>query len=418
MTIEIINTGSELLLGRILNTNQQWLCRQLADLGYLVSRQVTVPDVGDAIAQAVRESMSRADLVITTGGLGPTSDDVTRNAIAELAGKKLIEDPAALTSIKQFFALRNRPTPQRSLGEALVPEGAIVLPNRHGTAPGFAISIDSPLARRTGCWVMILPGPPRELHPMFVDSVVPLLKRVMPQETPFVVRTLLTLGIGESNTQERIEMPLQPLVDRGLVVGYCASPGRVDVRLSMRGDDAPQIVEEAEAISRRLLGALVYGENDDSIERVIVKSLTARRETLALAESCTGGCISDQLTNVPGASAVFRGGFVTYTNEMKQRFLGVRAETIARDGAVSEAVAREMADGARRVSESDYAISVTGIAGPDGGTPDKPVGTVFIGLASARETRVIQKFNPWDRLTFKEVTMRQALDELRLRLQS
>jgi len=151
---------------------------------------------------------------------------------------------------------------------------------------------------------------------------------------------------------------------------------------------------------------------------VIVTSLTVRRETLALAESCTGGCIADHITNVPGASAIFRGGFVTYSNEMKERCLGVRAETLARHGAVSEAVAKEMAEGARRVSGSDYAISVTGIAGPDGGTPDKPVGTVFIGLACARETRVIQKFNPWDRLTFKEVTMRQALDELRLRLQS
>jgi len=413
--IELINTGTELMLGRVCNTHQQWLCRQLADCGYIVTRQVAVADSGRDIEQAVREALAHADLVITTGELGPTSDDLTRDLIAQMLGWTLREDATVLAHVENFFATRKRPMPVRAKVQALVPEGAIVLPNPHGTAPGLAMEVCLNPFRPDGkpSWLVMLPGPARELHPMFVESVLPLLRRVLPLEAGFVCRTLKTTGIGESLAQERIGGPLQRLIDAGLELGYCARPGEVDVRLSAHGVDAERLVREAEAIVRERLGSHIFGSDDDELESVVIRLLTERRQTLAVAESCTGGCIAHRLTNVPGASAVFRAGLVTYSNETKQKFLGVRAETLARPGAVSEATAREMAEGARRVNGTDYALAVTGIAGPTGGTPTKPVGTVFIGLADASGIVVEQNFNPFDRETFKHVTAQQALEMLR-----
>jgi competence/damage-inducible protein CinA-like protein len=415
MVVELINTGSELMLGRVLNTHQQWLCRQLADLGYVVSRQVSVADNGTDIQQAVREALGRADLTITTGGLGPTSDDLTRDLIAQMLGKRLREDTVVSTHIQHFFTVRKRPMPERTRVQAQVPEGALVLHNPHGTAPGLAMQV-SPNPFRPGgapTWLVMLPGPPRELRPMFTDSVVPLLRRALPLPEAFVCRTLRTTGLGESVVQQSIALPLQRHVDAGLDLGYCSRPGQVDVRLAAQGPAALQQVEEAEAVVRGLLGPRIYGLGDDELETVIVRLLTERKATLALAESCTGGGIADRITNVPGASAVLLAGFVTYSNAAKQRFLAVRADTLAQHGAVSEAVAREMADGARQETHADYALSVTGIAGPSGGTPDKPVGTVFIGLAGPSGTAVEQNLNPYDRETFKQVTAQQALDLLR-----
>lgn len=415
MIVEIINTGSELMLGRVLNTHQQWLCRQLADLGYVVSRQVAVPDTGSDIEQAVREALARADLVIATGGLGPTSDDLTRDLVAQMLGKQLREDAAVLAHISRFFESRKRPMPERTRVQAQVPEGATVLPNPHGTAPGLAMEVRPNPFRPGGqpSWLIMLPGPPRELRPMFSDTVVPLLGRVLPLAGRFVCRTLRTTGVGESVVEEKISGPLQRWVEAGLDLGYCARPGQVDVRLAARGGEAEQQVREAEMVVRELLGPHIYGVEDEDLETAIVRLLTERKATLALAESCTGGCIANRVTNVPGASVVLLAGLVTYSNAAKQKFLGVRADTLAQQGAVSEAVAREMAEGARRQTQADYALSVTGIAGPSGGTPDKPVGTVFIGFAGPSGTLVEGQFNPYDRETFKQVTAQQALELLR-----
>jgi nicotinamide-nucleotide amidase len=413
--VELINTGSELMLGRVLNTHQQWLCRRLTDRGYVVGRQVAVPDTGGDINQAVCEALARADLVITTGGLGPTSDDLTRDLIAQLLGKELREDAAVLAHIRHFFESRQRRMPERTRVQALVPAGAMVLPNPHGTAPGLAMEVQPNPFRPDGkpSWLIMLPGPPRELRPMFADSVVPLLRRVLPPASGFVCRTLRTTGMGESVVEEKVGGPLQRLVEAGLELGYCARPGQVDVRLAARGGEAEQRVDEAAAIVRGLLAPHIYGMEDEELEAVVVRLLTERKATLAVAESCTGGCIAHRITNVPGASAVLLAGLVTYSNAAKQKFLGVQAETLARHGAVSEPVAREMAEGARRQTQADYALSVTGIAGPSGGTPEKPVGTVFIGLAGPSGTVVERNFNPYDRETFKQVTAQQALDLLR-----
>ena len=429
MNIEIVNTGSELMLGRVLNTHQQWLCRRLADLGHVVTRQVAIADTGSAIQNAVREALGRADLVITTGGLGPTSDDITRELIAELLGKKLVANKDVLAHIENFFLKRGRPRPAKTTVETLVPEGAEVFLNATGTAPGLAMRVgedgrwemedgektqrpSSILNSPSSRWLIMLPGPPRELRPMFDTFVVPLLKREFAGET-FICRTLLTTGIGESRVQEMVEADLQPLVARGLEVGYCARPGAVDVRLVASGVAAEKLVSEAEAVVQKNLGENIFGADDEEIEQVVVKLLAQRKKTLALAESCTGGLIASRLTDVPGASEVFLGGVVSYANAAKEKLLGVRAETLAAHGAVSEAVAREMAVGAREKFGADLALAVTGIAGPAGGTAEKPVGTVFIALATASGVEVKKFLNVWDRATFKQVTATQALEWLR-----
>jgi len=433
MQIELLNTGTELMLGRVLNTHQQWLCRRLADLGYVVARQVAVADTAVDIQAAVRDALGRADLVMVTGGLGPTSDDLTRDLIAELLGRKLHLDEAILEQIKGRFAARNRVMPENNRVQAMVPEGAVVLANPNGTAPGLAIKIipsegrvirapnpngDSQSSPLRTQWLVMLPGPPRELRPMFDDLVVPLLGREFPSPARFVCRTLRTSDAAESLVQEKIHLPLAGLVAAGLEVGYCARVGQVDVRLSARNEGAEKLVGEAEVLVQKILGPQIYGFDDDEMETVIIRLLTERRKTLALAESCTGGYLANRLTNVPGASAVFLGGWVTYSNEAKQKCLGVRAETLAVHGAVSEPVAREMAEGARRETGADFAVAVTGIAGPGGGTAQKPVGTVFMAVTGESGTRVEHRLNLYERETFKQLTAQQALELLRRRLVS
>jgi len=412
--IELINTGSELLLGRVLNTHQQWICRQLADLGYEVTRNVCVADDGPSIQSAVRESLGRSDIVLTTGGLGPTSDDITRELIAQLLGRKLSQDAGALAGIERYFAQRHRPMPPGTEVQALVPEGALVLPNLNGTAPGLAMEVSPNPFRPDKCrsWLVLLPGPPRELRPMFTEFVRPLLLKEFPPPV-FSCRTLHTTGMGESTVEEKIAGPLHALVGRGLEIGYCARIGEVDVRLIGRGDKGAEIVKQSETIVRDLLGPLIFGVDDTSLEATVVAMLAERKQIITLAESCTGGLIAHRLTNVPGASVVLDSDMVTYSNAAKKFLLGVREETLVMHGAVSSAVARQMAEGARARRGADYALAVTGIAGPDGGTPQKPVGTVFIALAGNSGTIVEERHNPFDRETFKFVTSQQALDLLR-----
>jgi nicotinamide-nucleotide amidase len=418
VNIELINTGAELLLGRTLNSHQQWLCRQLADRGHLVSRQVCVDDSSASIQRAVRDALEHADLIITTGGLGPTADDRTRDLVAGILSRKLVEDPTIVRQLEDFFARRGLPITSRVRRQALVPEGAIVLPNPNGTAPGLAIEVAINPFHLEGrpAWLIMLPGPPREMRPMFTASVLPLLAQKFPPPQPFVCRTVKSIGIGESMVEEMIHAPLRHLIDAGLELAYCARTGEVEVRVSALGEQAAALVSEAETVIRALLGKNVFGADDEELESAVIGLLTERQQTLSLAESCTGGLIAHTLTNVPGASAVFVAGFVTYSNEAKQRLLGVDEETLRQHGAVSEPVAREMAEGARGANGTDFALAVTGIAGPDGGTNDKPVGTVFIALAGPEETLVLKKLNPYDRETFKLVTTRQALDMLRRKL--
>jgi nicotinamide-nucleotide amidase len=414
-SIELINTGSELLLGRVLNTHQQWICRQLADRGYEVTRQICVADDGPSIQSAVRESLAHADLVLTTGGLGPTSDDITRDLIAQLLDRPLAQDAAVMARIESYFVQRKRAMVPSMKVQALVPAGARVLPNFHGTAPGLAIEVNPNPFRenKNRSWLILLPGPPRELRPMFSESVLPLLLKEFPVEPPFVCRTLRTTGLGESSVEEKIAGPLQPLLRAGLELGYCARIGEVDVRLVAHGEAGAATVSQAEGMIRKLLGRLIFATDDATLESTVVALLTRQKKTVALAESCTGGLIAHRITNVPGASAVLTCGLVTYSNESKKNLLGVSEETLQENGAVSAAVARQMAEGARQRHATDFGLAVTGIAGPGGGTAQKPVGTVFIALAGGPETLVEERFNHFDRETFKFVTSQQALDLLR-----
>jgi nicotinamide-nucleotide amidase len=406
MVIDIINTGSELMLGFVLNTHQQWLCRQLADRGYVVSSQLAVSDRAEDILHAVSEALPIADLIITTGGLGPTSDDITRDQVAALLGKRLVEAPEVLAHIENFFAVRNRPMPAKTRVQAMVPEGAIVLHNANGTAPGLALQAPHG-------WLIMLPGPPRELRPMFTNQVLPLLEKVLPKPQAFACKVLKTTGVGESVVEEKVEPLLSELFKQGLEIGYCARVGEVDVRLVGRGENGAGLIDQAEGIIRRKMGSFVFGVEGESLESVIVRLLTQSKRTLALAESCTGGFIANRITNVPGASAVFLAGLVTYANEAKTKFVGVRPETLAAHGAVSEPVVREMAEGARRETGADYAIAVTGIAGPGGGSPEKPVGTVFMAVSSTAGTVALKQLNRFDRETFKDITTQQVLGMLR-----
>jgi nicotinamide-nucleotide amidase len=251
---------------------------------------------------------------------------------------------------------------------------------------------------------------------MFDHAVVPLLKAEMPLSAPFACRTLRSTGIGESQVEERIDGPLQSLLSRGLELGYCAATGAVDVRLSARGTEANELVQQAEQIVRNEIGPFIYGVDDDLLESVDIRLLSETGRTVAVAESCTGGFLAHRITNVPGSSAVFLGGLVTYSNSAKEQLLGVPPGVITSEGAVSEPTARAMAEGARLRLGADYGVSLTGIAGPTGGTTAKPVGTVFIGLATPKSTYVKEFFNQYDRETFKLVSSQQALDLLRREL--
>ena len=421
MQVEIINTGSELMLGRVLNTHQQWLCRQLADLGHVVTRQVAVADSGEAIQQAVRESLTRADLIITTGGLGPTSDDITRERIAELLGKKLIHHPEVEAHIEQFFARRGRPRPAKTTVETFAPEGARVFLNATGTAPGLAMKIESPaggdanfqVASFSPRWLILLPGPPRELRPMFATFVAPLIRQEF-AATSFVCRTLRTSGLGESRVQEALEASLEPWVQKGLEIGYCARPGAVDVRLTASGESAEKLVAGGAALVQKTLGENIYGFDDEEIEDVLVQELRARGKTLALAESCTGGLVAGLLTQVPGSSAVLDRGFVTYSNQAKQDMLGVPLSLLETHGAVSAAVAISMAEGALFHSRADLALAITGIAGPGGGSPQKPVGLVHFALAArGQPTQPLERrFGELGRTEVRWAALEQALQML------
>ncbi len=411
MTIELINTGSELMLGRVLNTHQQWICRSLADRGRVVDRQIAISDAPEALVGAVREALGRSDWVITTGGLGPTCDDRTRDLVAGLLGRTLIHHPEIEARIRAWFESRNRPVPQRTRVESLVPEGAEVLINRHGTAPGLALWLDPNPFRPggTASWLVMLPGPPRELRPMFLEEVLPRMSARFPILDGFACRTLKTTGLGESYMEERLEAPLRDLVEAGMDLGFCARTGEVDVRFVARGSNASDVVAEAEKRTRATVGEHVFGVEDETLEHVVVRNFTSLGLSLGLAESCTGGHIANRITNVPGASAVLKAGVVSYSNSSKTLILGIPEPLLASHGAVSGPVARAMAEGIRRVSGADYGLSITGIAGPGGEVPGKPVGTVYIAVATPNHTEVVHHLNVFDRETFKYVTAQQAL---------
>jgi len=402
--VELINTGSELVLGFTVNTHLTYIARQLAGIGLRLDRQVTVADDRAEMRAAVEEALARSDVLIITGGLGPTSDDFTRDVVAELLGRKLVRDEAVADHIRERIRKRAIRLPESIYVQALVPVGAQVLPNHQGTAPGLALDHDGKL-------VLLLPGPPRELKPMFDEYVLPVLKKQFGAQARFDCRTFKVVGLAESIVEEKVAPALADLKD--IELGYSAKMGEVEVRIITH---LPSTADEAEKRIRTALADAIYGVGGDRLEEIVVRMLAAARKTIAVAESCTGGAIANRITNVSGSSEVFIDGCVTYSNESKVRLLGVREETLAAHGAVSEEVAREMAEGIRTRSGTDFAISTTGIAGPTGGTPDKPVGLVYIGFATPERTDVRRHLLTFDRETFKFFVSQYALDVVRREL--
>lgn len=375
-------------------------------MGLRVQRQMTVPD-GDAIRDAMRESVMRCDALIVTGGLGPTSDDITREATAEVLGIEMIEDEQALRTMKDFFLARGYgEMPKGNSKQALVPVGADVLPNPNGTAPG--VYVPPRLGKASACAIFLLPGPPSELRPMFHAEVEPRMRALSGIENAGRAVEVKFVGIGESSFAEGIDDQLQAI--EGLEFGYCARLGELDLRLI--GGEEP--IRQAREIVEAAFGEYYVSDDGAALEEVVVREMAARGLTLATAESCTGGLIANRVTDVPGSSAVLTHGFVSYANAAKESQLGVSAESLAEYGAVSEEVCREMVLGALSQSGADIAVAVTGIAGPDGGSDEKPVGTVYIGIAKKGESvRVVRQCHPRARTSFKRQVSQVALDQVR-----
>ena len=407
MICEILSVGTELLMGQVANIDAQYISRRLSAVGISVYRHTVVGDNVGRLNEALSAALSRSGLVITTGGLGPTEDDLTKETVASHLGLRLLEDADSLQNIRERLDKIGKPVTPNNLKQALIPEGAFVMPNSRGTAPGCIIE-------RDGKTIAVLPGPPHELRAMFESSLFPYLQKKSGQT--LVSRYLHIFG-GES----QVETELLDLFHLGTptLALYCATSevtARLSVMCALDEDPAP-ILDPVESEIRRRLGSAVYAEGmDETIARVALRMLKARGETISFAESCTGGLLAASLVDLPGASDVFNEGYITYSNEAKRRILGVSDETLSVYGAVSAECAKEMALGARRASGSDYAISVTGIAGPDGGTPEKPVGLVYIGLSDKNGTAARAFRFLGDRTEVRTASVKHALNLLRLRM--
>lgn len=403
--LELVSTGLELLTGRTVNTHAHTLARQLAPLGIRLLRDTTVPDDRLVIRQAVADALQRVDLVVVSGGLGPTSDDLTREAVADLVGVGLVMHEPARQAIRDRYARLGRVLNDSVERHALVLEGADVLINPVGLAPGEDVHWE-------GRRIFLLPGPPHEFDAILTEHVVPRLARLAP-EAPPELRMFQVCGMGESDLVTRLGGDAFP--GPGLDVAYCASIGRVEVRVWGPRERLTEL-ERAAARVRSVAGPHIYAERAAMLEEVVAEQLLAARLTLATAESCTGGLVAHRLTNVAGSSAWFMGGVVAYANEAKVRDLGVQPATLDQEGAVSAAAACQMAEGVRARFGTGVGLGVTGIAGPSGGTASKPVGLVYCAVADAQGTVVREHRFAGRRSIVKEWSAQMALDLVRRRL--
>ena len=405
---EIVAVGSEMLTPEHLDTNSLFLTQQLNDLGVEVIRKIVVGDDRSRIADTIRGSLSRAMIVILTGGLGPTEDDLTRDAVAAATGQELVFSPGLCAALEERFRRANRKMAEINKRQAYLVSGAEALPNPNGSAPGQWIE-------RNGNVIVMLPGPPCELRPLFTEQCVPRLKSILPVQ---FIRTVAyrVAGMGESDVDHLIA-PVYTQY-RNPVTTILANAGDIQILLRARGpsmEEAEALVSEVGRKIVPLLGSSLYSCTGAPLEKVVGQMLRGR--TLAVAESCTGGLLGERITRVPGSSTYFRGGFVTYTDRMKTELLGVDPALIERHTSVSEPVALAMAEGARLRTDADFGVSITGYAGPGGGTEENPVGTVFIGVASANGGKAKRlRFPSGDRSLIRAYAAQIALDQLRRRL--
>lgn len=410
MIAEVVSIGTELLLGQIVDTDAVYLAQQLSALGVSVYHRATVGDNLERAVATVKQAVSRADLVLLIGGLGPTMDDLTRDVMAQVMDAPLARDPNIAAALTDYLAQRGHPMVETVLRQADVPAGARALPNANGTAPGL-------LLEKSGKIVVALPGPPNELIPLFEAEVYPFLRERTGGEKQVIrSRVLRIVGMGESLVEERVRDLMQ---DANPSVAPYAKTGEVHLRVTAKAatEDAADALTRARAdLLRERLGEVVYGEDETTLEAAVVALLAKRRKTVATAESCTGGLLAGRITEVPGSSVVFHTGVVTYANESKVDLLKVPQALLAAVGAVSPQVASAMAERVRELAGSDYALSITGIAGPGGGTPDKPVGLVYIGFADGETVTAEKHQFGGVRADVRLRSTQTALNRLRLAL--
>ena len=382
MLAEIITIGDEILIGQIVDTNSAWMAHELNNIGIRIKQISSVSDDRDHILTALKEASQRADVILITGGLGPTKDDITKKTIASYFGVEMVENKEALENVLNIFKRYDRPMLEVNRLQAQVPSNCEVILNKNGTAPGMWFNVDGKI-------YVSMPGVPHEMMYMMEESVIPKLKSSL--KLPVIIhKTILTVGEGESFLAERIadiEDSLPPFIK----LAYLPKLGSVRLRLSAYGEDETLLQEKISEFAAKIVervSNVVAAQEDIPIEKAVLNYMAERNLTLSVAESCTGGYISHLFTQHAGSSKVFFGGAVVYSYELKESILGVKEETLAKFGAVSEETVNEMIKGALANFKSDYALAVTGIAGPDGGTIDKPVGTVWIAVASAKETLV------------------------------
>ena len=391
MKAEIITIGDEILIGQIVDTNAAYIARRLNDTGFVVSERTSVGDNARQICDTITRAMSRCNVVITTGGLGPTKDDITKTTLAGMFGSRMVNDPAVEKHVRELLGRRNIAFNELNRSQAMVPECCTVLFNAHGTAPGMWFEHE-------GCILVNLPGVPFEMKHLMEDEVLPRLKKHFSLKS-VVHRTMITSGIAESILAERIAS-WEDSLPSYLKLAYLPAPNIVRLRLSayeVEGESVMAEIESRFAQLQRIIPDNIVGYETATVQETVHRLLCERGATLAVAESCTGGKIASLFTAMPGASEYFLLGAVTYSNESKMKLLGVSERTLAEYGAVSEQTVREMAEGVRRITGADYAVATSGIAGPSGGTEEKPVGTVWFAVASAGGTVAVMKNSGTDR---------------------
>lgn len=406
MVAEIICVGTEILMGNIVNTNAAFLAEQCASMGLSMYHQTVVGDNPGRLAELVNQAMHRSDILIFSGGLGPTQDDLTKETIAKAFGLPMVEDPHSMERLKGYFAKANRPMTENNLKQAFIPKGSIAIDNHNGTAPGIIIEGEQATA-------ILLPGPPNELIPMFLNQVIPYLQKK--NHRCFFSNMVKISGTGESAAETKI-LDLINGQTNPTIATYAKS-GEVHIRVTGSGkntEEAQAIVTPVvEEICKRFGNEVFTLKEEEQLEDVIVSLLREKKETVSFAESCTGGLLAGRFVNASGASEVFKSSFITYSNDEKARLLGVSEESLEQYGAVSEQVAQQMAIGCAKVSGVDYAIAVTGIAGPNGGTESKPVGLVYISCYAKGRCETIELHLRGNRAKIREVSVARALRMLR-----
>ena len=406
MTVEIIAVGTEILLGNIVNTNAAYLAEKCASLGLSCYHQDVVGDNEERLADTLKLALSRADIILLSGGLGPTQDDLTKEVAAKVCGRQLYLHEPSKEAIRQFFAQRNLEITENNWKQAMVPEGCIVVENPGGTAPGIII-------KENGKHVVLMPGPPGELIPMFEHSIMPYLAGL--QSGVIYSQTVKICGVGERKAESMVEDLVE--AQKNPTIATYAKIGEVHLRVTATAADEKEAKKLVKPVVKELKGRFgnhVYTtDNEVTLEKAVVDLLTANKLTACTVESCTGGMLSARLINVPGVSEVFKSGYVTYSNKSKRRLLGIKKNILMKHGAVSEQIAREMAKSAASLAKTDVSVSTTGIAGPDGGTEEKPVGLVYIACNVCGRVTVRECHFHGGREKIRESTVAAALSLMR-----